>query len=84
MSRVITRERGVILGCIPAGKDDHMVQIKRDDIDAYCAELRAGVIASRKMRGACLDCGYLPEAKRPVLNWRYCRCAPRKFEAIAA
>lgn len=84
MTRVITRERGVIPGCIPSDKDDHMVQLKKDDIDAYCAELRANTLASRKMRGACLDCGFLPKPKKPIGGWRYCQCVTPKFEAIAA
>jgi hypothetical protein len=43
-------------------------------------KLRADVIASRKTRGARLDCGYLPEPKRPVSGWRYCQCRPQALE----
>jgi hypothetical protein len=61
-----------------------MVVLKADDIDAYCGQLRADVLASRKTRGACMDCGYLPKPKRPVTGWRYCQCPTGNFEAVAA
>lgn len=64
-SRVITRERGVIPGCIPAGKNTGMAvdSIGRpwsrspSDIDTYLAKLRHETRQSRIARGADPDTG---------------------------
>ena len=82
--RVITRERGVIPGCIPVGKDDHMVILKPDDIDAYCAKLQTDVLTSRAARGACMTCGEQPLPKRPLPGKRYCKCPIGQFKAEVA
>jgi hypothetical protein len=66
--RVTTRERGVIPGCRPPGRDSHMavdsrgrpwVEVARQPstIDAWLAELRQSVTNSRKGRNACTRCG---------------------------
>jgi hypothetical protein len=94
-SRVITRERGVIPGCIPAGPDSHMavdglgrpwleVAKRPYTIDAWLADLRATTLASRKMRGACEKCGEMPKPKSPQPHKRYCQCPTGQFKAEAA
>ncbi len=73
-SRVTTRERGVIPGCRPVGKNDHMVIVKPGNTDIWLAELRANTRASRKNRGACETCGEQPKPERPLKGKLYCQC----------
>ncbi len=76
--RVTTRERGTIPGCHPAQPDNHMVHVLIGDIDVWLAELRAAIVASRRMRGACPLCGEMPAPAESSPNdrasRRYCHC----------
>ncbi len=85
-SRVTTRERGVIPGCRPVGKDDHMMQVKGGDIDRWLADLQASTLASRERRGACMKCGEQPKPERPLKGKLYCQCSASAgdFKAAAA
>jgi hypothetical protein len=65
-TRVTTRERGDIPGCKKPGTDSHMATDSRgrpwlhappSTVDAWLAELRANVKATRKQRNACEVCG---------------------------
>ncbi len=83
--RVTTRERGTIPSCRPAQPDDHMVHVPIGDIDVWLAELRAAIVASRLMRGACPQCGEMPAPAETSPSGRklYCRCNQTTVEAAA-
>ena len=52
MSKVITREKGVVPGCVPAGSNKGELVIKPVSVTAFLNEMADAINQARKARGA--------------------------------